>query len=117
MKRVKHRSFAVLILAAVIVFGLGLYIFRYITDGRDWASFPSNDTSFKDGVLSVGTVLDRNGVMLAGVDENGDRIFAEDELTRRAVFHAVGDKYGNIGTGALNAFRPQLIGFDLINGS
>ena len=117
MKKVKRRTFSVLVIAAILLAGVLFYVAKYVRDGSDWVSFPSNDTAYRDGVLAVGTVTDRDGELLATVDEDGDRIFAEDRLTRVSVFHTVGDEYGNVGTGALSAFRSKLIGFDLINGA
>ena len=38
-------------------------------------------------------------------------------MIRRSTLHAVGDPYGNIGTGALTAFAPELIGYDIVNGA
>ena len=117
MKKVKRRTFSVLILAAVLLAGVLFYVVKYVRSGADWVSFPSNDTVYKDGVLAVGTVTDRDGLVLASVDEDGNRAFADDWLTRVSTFHAVGDQYGNVGTGALSAFRSRLIGFDLVNGA
>lgn len=117
MKKIKRRTLSVLILAAVLLAGTLFYIFKYVTDGAEWAAFASNDTVYRDGVLAVGTLTDRNGTVLASVDDDGNRTFAEDSYTRQAVFHVVGDEYGNIGTGALSNFESDLIGFDLINGA
>ncbi|MFR0768498.1 MAG: hypothetical protein ACLSHO_01755 [Dysosmobacter sp.] len=45
--------------------------------------------------------------------ENGHRTYYENETVRKATLHAVGDLYGKIGTGVLNAFADKLTGFDL----
>ena len=37
--------------------------------------------------------------------------------TRRATVHAVGDPGGNIASGAINVFKSQLIGYDILNGT
>lgn len=45
------------------------------------------------------------------------RTYYENETVRKATLHAVGDLYGKIGTGVLNAFADKLTGFDLVNGA
>ena len=67
-------------------------------------------------MLISGTVLDRDGDVLSSV-ENGHRTYYENETVRKATLHAVGDLYGKIGTGVLNAFADKLTGFDLVNGA
>ncbi|UOO36916.1 penicillin-binding protein [Oscillospiraceae bacterium CM] len=116
MKRVGKRSMAVLLLAALAVVGLTLYIVRLALDGRKWVSFQSNATVYTGGVLNVGTVLDRNGLILSTV-EDGTRVYADDATVRKATLHAVGDLSGNIGTGALSAFASRLAGYNFITGA
>jgi len=116
MNKVKTRSLAVLFLVIVALLGMGFYTVRYIIYGNEWASAPFNATVFRRGVLAVGVVADRNGLILAD-SENGRRTFAENGDVRRATLHAVGDMEGNIGTGALKVFAPELMGFNLITGS
>ncbi len=115
MKKVGGRTNALLILAALILTGLTLFLARLASDGSGWVSFPSNKTVYTDGVLMLGTVTDRNGVVLSDV-ENGQRMYADDASVRASTLHAVGDLGGNIGTGALSAFASRLIGYDYING-
>jgi peptidoglycan glycosyltransferase len=116
MKRVNTRAGALLILCALVLVGLSFYIFRFITKGRMWVSFPSNLTVYSDGILKVGTVLDRNGVLLTDVS-GGSRLYADNASVRKATLHAVGDLGGNIGTGALSAFASRLIGYDILSGA
>ena len=115
MKRVKHRTLSALVFVLILFVGLGIYLVRYFTQGGKWVSFSANQAVYSDGILNVGTLLDRNGMILASVSD-GERTFAEYSLTRRATLHAVGDKSGNIGTGAIYAFAPQLIGYNPVFG-
>lgn len=105
-----------LLLVAIAVLGVGFYVFRFIYQGDDWASAPFNETVFRRGMLTVGTVTDRNGIMLADAND-GRRIFAEDREVRRATLHTVGDRDGNIGTGALTVYASELMGYNIITGS
>ncbi len=116
MKKVTTRAFGALLIAALVVVGMGVFLFRLVRDGGDWATFHGNDSIYTDGVLNRGTVTDRDGTLLAFA---GDRVYgyAESETVRRACLHAVGDIGGNIGTGALSAFRAELIDYSLLTGT
>ena len=116
MKQVKRRAYAALILAVALLAGLGLYAFRFAAHAREWVTFSANQNVYRAGRLTGGTVLDRSGVLLAGVSD-GARVFADDQATRAACLHAVGDAEGNIGTGALTTFADRLSGYDLISGA
>ena len=116
MKKITKRAISSLLLAALLAAGMGVYLYRLVVHGGEWASFYANDSVYSDGVLNRGTVLDRNGVLLAFA---GDQVYgyAESAAVRTACLHVVGDVNGNIGTGALTAFRPQLIGYNLLTGT
>lgn len=116
MKKVTTRAFAALLIAALILGGMGLYIFRLVRDGDDWASFYANDSVYTTGTLNTGTVTDRNGSLLAFAGETVYG-YAESETVRKACLHAVGDIDGNIGTGALSAFRAELVDYSLLTGT
>ena len=116
MKKVTTRAFAALLIAALILGGMGLYIFRLARDGDDWASFYANDSVYTAGTLNTGTVTDRHGTLLAFAGESVYG-YAESETVRKACLHAVGDIGGNIGTGALSAFRAELVDYSLLTGT
>ena len=116
MKKVKNRALCALLLVAIAILGMGFYIVRFAVHGGDWASASFNSTAYSRGVLTSGTVVDRNGVVLAGITD-GKRTFADSADVRKATLHAVGDLYGNIGTGALRVYAPQLIGYNIVTGA
>ena len=116
MKKVTTRAFAVLLLAALVLAGTGVYLFRLIRDGGDWASFYANDSVYDQGVLNRGTVTDRNGTVLAAGGADGFH-YAEDGSVRRACLHVVGDLGGNIGTSILSNYRPELIDYSFFTGT
>ena len=113
MKRIKSRAGFALIIAAAIICGLLLFFVKLAADGGDWAMFRANSSVYKNGVLSTGTLTDRNGTVLA---KAGDGVFgyADEWAVRRAVQHAVGDYQGNIGTGALTVFADRLAGYSIL---
>lgn len=117
MRRVKNRVLSMLILVAIIIGGMGFYIVKMFVNGDKWVAIAANKSVYTDGVLSVGTLYDRNGVILAGIDEENNRTYAEDSTVRKATLHVVGDIYGNIGTGALKIFASELTGYNIIDGT
>ena len=116
MKKVTTRSFAAMLLAGLILLGMGIYLFRLVRDGGDWAVFYANDSVYANGALNRGAVTDRNGVRLAFAGETAFG-YAEDAAVRRACLHVVGEQSGSIGTGALSAFRAKLVGYNLLRGT
>lgn len=117
MKKIENRAILCRILALILGFGLLIFLGKYLLRGGDWASSAFNRHLYdNNGQLAVGTVLDRDGDQLSGV-ENGKRTYYGDKTVRKATLHAVGDLQGNVGTGALNAFADRLTGYDLLNGA
>lgn len=115
MKKIKNRAYSAFLLSMLVVAGMGIYIYRFVTDGAEWVTFRANQTIYEEGVLKSGTVYDRNGKVLAGFAD-GERIYAEDPLVRTANLHAVGDLSGNIGTGAVTVFSDELVGYNIVSG-
>lgn len=115
MRKIRNRSFFAILIAALVLAGLGIFTVQLAGQGGRWAMLPANQAAFHQGVLNTGTVTDRNGVLLA---KAGDGIFryADDELVRRACLHVAGDYKGFIGTGAVSVFREELTGYDFFNG-
>ena len=116
MNKVKRRAMSALLVAVLVLGGIGVYIVRYIEHGAEWATFAANSSVYTSGVLNTGTLTDRSGVVLATAS-GGSRSYAEDAAVRKACYQAVGDYAGNIGTGALKAFSKQLSGYNPITGT
>ena len=110
MKKIEKRALLCLLLAAALLLGSGLFVFRFVKNGGRWVSFAANRHLYnRQGQLSVGRVLDRDGDVLSWTEEDGTRRWYDNSTVRKATLHAVGDAQGNIGTGALVAFcRPAL---------
>ena len=118
MKKIKNRAIAVLLLAAFMVLGLMLFVGRLAINGSAWAAVAAAQGTGVSGgaVNAIGTLTDRNGVVLAGIDD-GRRSFAKGAELRKATLHTVGDRAGNIGTGALRVFASDLIGYNFFTGA
>ncbi|MBR5868538.1 MAG: penicillin-binding protein [Clostridia bacterium] len=118
MKKVKNRTVSLLILVILLCAGMTVYLVKYIRNGADWASFSANNGYYTNGILSVGRILDRDGLVLSEYgSEKGRRLFPDKKITRISTLHLLGDQYGYIGTGAVKNFASELIGYNLINGS
>lgn len=115
MTRIKRRARWLLLLVLAALAGLGFYAVRLWRHGADWAASRVNGDAYRSGRLLQGTVTDRNGVVLA-VIEDGERSWNESETVRRAVLHVVGDRDSNIGTGALKQYPRELTGYSFVSG-
>ncbi len=115
MNKIKKRAYFSLVIAVCIAAGVGIFLYRLWTQGRDWAMLRSNSTAFSEGVLDKGVVTDRNGIVLAFAG-NGVFGYSDDVDIRKSCLHAVGDFSGNFGSGALKAFDYKLTGYSFING-
>ena len=115
MKKIQRRAYSALLVALCLLFGMGVYGWRFAGHSRDWAGFSANKAVYENGRVVTGTVTDRNGLTLASVSD-GKRVFAADEAVRTACVHAVGDREGNIGTGALRLFAEALSGYSPVTG-
>ena len=72
MKKIEKRAVLCVILAAALLLGLGIYLYRFVRHGASWASFPSNRHLYNSqGQLASGTVTDRDGDILTQVDGDG----------------------------------------------
>ncbi len=111
MKKITRRAFSVLLIAALVIFGMGLYLSRYIDKGQDWALYFSRANSGSSGAL-----LDRNGVTLAYFDAT-ESSFSSDRDTRMACYHVTGDYWGRTGTGILSRYWQDLQDYSLITGT
>ena len=116
MKRVKRRAAAAALIALLLIGGITAYVVRFALHGGEWVLFPANGSIYENGVLTVGTLTDRNGTVLA-YSKDGERLYSDDAALRTACLHAVGDFQGNIGTGAVTAFADRLVGYSPLTGT
>ncbi|MCL2563348.1 MAG: penicillin-binding transpeptidase domain-containing protein [Oscillospiraceae bacterium] len=116
MKKVKRRTYSILVLVLTTCLFMTVFIFRLVADGEAWATFPTNQNIYRDGHLAVGAVFDRNGVPLVAAGERGLE-FNQNTAIRRATFHVVGDRRGRIGTSTLVAHAGDLVGYNFFTGT
>ena len=111
MKKITRRAFTVLLLAAAIIFGMTVFVLRYVDEGRDWALYFSRANAGAGGELR-----DRNGVVLASFDATKSA-FSDDAETRVACYHVTGDYWNRTGTGALSAYWGDMQEYELLSGT
>ena len=116
MRKLENRAIICLILALLLLIGTGLFCFRFITQGSEWASYPVNKHLFDGGNLDSGTIYDRDGVKLLENTPAG-AVYNDEARIRRATLHAVGDPGGNISTGAETKFAGNITGYNFVNGT
>ena len=103
-------------LVTVLLAGVGLFGYRFVKSGGEWATFYGNTQIYTDGVINRGTITDRYGEEILRCTPDGVEYYGGYE-TRVATVHAVGDPQGNIPDGAISIFKSQLIGYDILNGT
>lgn len=116
MKKMEGRGLLCLTLAAVLIIGLAVFVWKLAVYGGDWASFYANSHVYSQGRLAVGAIYDRNDVLLLQNDEDGSH-YNDDASIRKATLHVVGDEKQNISTAANYAFRSKIIGYNIVTGT
>ena len=99
MKQITNRAVSVLLLAALVILGSFLYVFRYVDRGQDWAAAYS-----RENAGASGAIIDRDGLALASFSPH-ESLFQEDRELRIANYHVTGDYYGRTGTGLLTDYQ------------
>ena len=55
----------------VLLVGLGIFTYRFIKHGGEWATFYGNTQIYTDGQINRGTITDRNGTELLRCTKDG----------------------------------------------
>ncbi len=112
MKEIRRnmRLIGTLILCLFIGTG-GWFGYTAFTQGSRWATSGYNTrlNSAKKNV-TMGTITDRDGYVLAYTDEAGERCYSSDMSIRLAVSQTVGDTMSMSGTGVQTFFAGTLVG-------
>lgn len=116
MRKLERRAIICILLAAMLFLGIVVFGWRFVVHGDEWAGFYGNNQVFTNGEINRGTIYDRNDVQLLKCSPEGVS-YSDDATLRKATIHAVGDTKGNVSTGAINMWRSQLIGYDILNGT
>ena len=108
MKKIEKRAIMCLLLAGVLLIGVGIFSYRYFAHGDDWASYEGNRDVYNEGDLSKGKLYDVNGNLLMQNTTDG-MIYNDNTSIRKALMHITGDKDNNI-----SILRDALFFFSLL---
>lgn len=114
MNRIAKRSAVALILCLALLLGFGFFVYEYGANAQNWVVFPGSPHVYNGGNIGCGTVTDRDGNVLLSL--NGDRVYTQDSLLRRATVHYLGDRYGSVSAPSLSHYAKQIVSFDLLGG-
>lgn len=114
MNRVASRSAIAVLLALLLVAGLGFFVAEFVMNAESWVMFPGSPHVYAGGNIGCGKVTDREGTTL--LDVNDGRVYASSKALRKATVHWLGDRYGSISAPALAYHAGDLAGFDYLNG-
>ena len=114
MNRIATRAFALLLLVLLLTAGMVFFLGDYLANADDWIMFPGSPHIYKGTKMGTGVITDSQGELL--LDQSGDRLYAAEEILRRASLHWVGDRLGNIRPGIVEHYSDALMGYDPING-
>ena len=114
MYRVAGRALAIWVLIAVLLGGLVFFLYEYGTKAEDWVMETGNPNVYDSNGISLGTVVDREGVLLMEF-QNG-RTYHPDLFVRMSTLHWLGDRSGNIASKVLDCYQQELADYDFVNG-
>ena len=61
MKKIEKRAIMCLLLGFVLILGVGVFSYRYVTQGDEWVSYEGNRDVYSRGDLAKGSLYDVNG--------------------------------------------------------
>lgn len=116
MNTARLRSLVLYVVLAGFVCGIVFFIACFFLQGGSWAMRPSNQHLQGESQLAnAGTITDRNDEIIAqSVD--GERVYSDDDTTRRALLHVLGDTDGYISTGIQSIYLSSLTGYNPVMG-
>ena len=117
MKRIMQRSFFMLIISLLFFGGLCYAGYKVAANSGTWVQHSLNMYLPSGGNFSgAGSILDRNGEVLAYTDENSHRQYNSDASVREALLHVVGDSSLSISTAVQSMYRADLSGYNFLLG-
>ena len=117
MKITSRRACIFYLVILAFLAGTVILVMNIATNGQTWVSNPANRHLFSrsNDVVSAGPVVDIRGKVLAETLE-GERIYNDDVVIRKAVLHVLGDTNGYISTGTQNLYSDSLSGYNFKDG-
>lgn len=113
MNRVVKRTWLMSLFILVLLLGMGLFVWDYITNAPQWIGSPGSGYMHND-TIGFGTVSDRSGVVL--LDVGGGKTYSYDQTTRNSTLHWLGDRQGNIVSKPISEYAADMSGYDVVDG-
>ena len=114
MKKISSRAIVTTLLSALVVVGLVAFTVQYFLNAREWVTTPGSPHVYSGGNISTGSVKDRDGVTV--LTNGQSRVYATDEMVRKATLHLLGDRNGQIEAPLINTYAEYLLDYNTING-
>lgn len=114
MKQLRTRFRLLTLMVIGLLFVAGLYgVYSVTLYGNRWFS-NSRNTRYQTAKRTViaGDIIDRNGVVLATTDADGERVYQSNLASREAIVHLLGDRDGNVANGVDSFQANYLLGFE-----
>lgn len=115
MHRVNRRTWIVWVFLLFLLGGLGKFLYNYVTQAQDWASFQGSPHIYENGNLESGRITDRGGHILLQF-QDGKKVYSTDEKTRISTLHWLGDRPQNIRSRLLDHYSAQMFSYDPVSG-
>ena len=90
---------------------IGLYLQQYRSRHELNTAAGENKDALRTRYAQAGTIYDTRGIILAQ-SVNGERLYAEDDMTSQALLHVVGDYTNNIENTIEGTYQGVLLGND-----
>lgn len=114
MHRVTKRTWVPRLLVLVLLGGLCMFLWEYVSNARDWVVSAGSPHLYNSSNLGTGTVVDRSGATLLSIGEK--RAYSSNENTRRSTLHWLGDRKGFISASALTTYAEEMVNYSLVSG-
>ena len=117
MKRILTRSLVLWFVTFAFLGGMVYLGVMTVWHHNEWVQQPFNGhMASANGLGKAGKIYDRNDKTLA-YSENNERFSSDDETTREALLHVIGDDRLNISTGIQSRYRTGLSGYNFVLGA
>lgn len=117
MKRILTRSLILWFITFAFLGGMGYLGVKTVISHNEWVQQPFNGHMASAGGLgNAGKIYDRNDLTIA-YSEDDERHYSDDQSTREALLHVIGDESLNISTGIQSRYRTSLSGYNFITGA
>ncbi len=114
MNRVAHRTTIALLLALILLGGMGFFLVEFMAEGADWAVFQGNPHVYNGTNIGTGIITDRDGALLLSAVDGWN--YSEDPMIRESTVHWLGDRYGYISAPTVAYYAEAMAGYNMLNG-